>query len=46
MRFNAVSVFLVMSVCLIALGTACSGEDAQTLAGLGGQMNSDDKAAL
>ena len=46
MRSDAVPVFLVMSVCLIASGTACSGEDAHSLTRLGGQMNSDEKVSL
>jgi hypothetical protein len=46
MRFIAVTVSLVMSVCFIAFEATCSGEDAQRLTRLGGQLGPDEKAAL
>lgn len=46
MRSDAMSVFPVLFVCLIASETAYSAEDAQSLAGLGGQMSAADKVSL
>ena len=46
MRSDAVSFFSVLFVCLIASVTAYSGEDAQSLARLGGQMSAADKVSL
>ncbi len=43
---DAVSVSSVLFVCLIASKTACSGEDAHSLARLGGQMGPADKVSL
>src|SRR5437868_11019771 len=46
MRSDAVSIASVLFVCLIASETACLGQDAQSLARLGGQMSSADKVSL
>jgi hypothetical protein len=46
MRSHAVSVFSVLFLCLIASEAAYSGEDAQSLARLGGQMSAADKVSL
>mgnify|MGYP001338125743 CR=1 FL=1 len=46
MRSDAVSIFSVLFVCLILSETACSGQDAQSIARLGGQMSSADKVSL
>ena len=46
MRSNAASIFSVLFACLIASETAYSGEDAQSLVRLGGQMSAADKVSL
>lgn len=46
MRSAAVSIFSALFVCLILSETACSGQDAQSIARLGGQMSSADTVSL
>src|SRR6478672_11649100 len=46
MRSDAVPLFSVLFVCRIASETACSGQDAQRIARLGGQMSSAEKVSL
>ena len=46
MRSDAVSIISALFVCVILSETACSGQDAQSIASLGGQMSSADKVSL
>lgn len=46
MRFNAVSGFLVIFVCLFVSATACSGKEAYDWAMFGGRMSPEEKVSL